>query len=68
MLGNYIKMTYILKNPEKGQFKSTYYTKNSTWYDYFINEANKVYSGEMSAADFCKQIQPDLQSRLDGNE
>lgn len=58
----------ILKNPEKGQFKSTYYTKNSTWYDYFITEANKVYSGEMSAADFCKQIQPDLQSRLDGNE
>lgn len=58
----------ILKNPEKGQFKSTYYTKNSTWYDYFITEANKVYSGEMSAADFCKQIQPDLQDRLDGNE
>lgn len=58
----------ILKNPEKGQFKSTYYTKNSTWYDYFITEANKVYSGEMSAAEFCKQIQPDLQDRLDGNE
>ncbi len=58
----------ILKNPEKGQFKPTYYTKNSSWYDYFITEANKVYSGEMSAADFCKEIQPKLQERLKGNE
>lgn len=58
----------ILKNPEKGQFKPTYYTKNSSWYDYFITEANKVYSGEMSAADFLKKIQPELQDRLNGNE
>lgn len=58
----------ILKNPEKGQFKPTYYTKNSSWYDYFITEANKVYSGEMSAAEFLKKIQPELQDRLNGNE
>ncbi len=58
----------ILKNPEKGQFKPTYYTKNSAWHDYFTSEASKVYSGEMSAAAFCKKIQPELQMRLNGNE
>lgn len=58
----------ILKNPEKGQFKPTYYTKNSSWHDYFITEANKVYSGEMKATEFCKMIQPELQDRLDSNE
>ncbi len=55
----------ILKNPEKGQFKPTYYTSSSSWHDYFTTEANKVYSGEMTAAEFCKQIQPELQERLD---
>lgn len=58
----------ILKDPEKGQFQYTYYTKNSSWYDYLNSELNKVYSGSMSATEFCKKIQPELQERLDGNE
>ena len=54
----------IIENPEKGQFKSVYYTKNTTWYTYFTSEASKVWSGEMTAAEFLKQIQPEMQQRL----
>lgn len=55
----------IIENPEKGQFKSVYFTKNTTWYSYFNSEASKVWSGEMTAAEFVKQIQPEMQNRLD---
>jgi len=57
----------IIEDPDKGQFKSTYYTLNNTWYDYFTSESSKVWSGSQTAADFCKQIQPELQKRLNGN-
>ena len=55
----------IIENPEKGQFKSVYYTKNTTWYSYFNSEASKVWSGEMTAEEFLAQIQPQMQERLD---
>lgn len=55
----------IIEDPEKGQFKPVYYTKNTTWYSYFNAESSKVWSGEMTAADFLKQIQPQMQERLD---
>jgi len=56
----------IIENPEKGQFKPTYYTSDNTWYTYFFSESTKVWNGTMSAADFCKQIQPEMQKRLNG--
>lgn len=55
----------IIENPEKGQFKPTYYTKNTTWFSYFMSESSKVWSGKQTAAEFCKQIQPEMQERLD---
>ena len=55
----------IIENPEKGQFKPTYYTRDNTWMTYFYSESSKVWTGSMTAADFCKQVQPDLQKRLD---
>lgn len=55
----------IIEDENKGQFKSVYYTKNTTWYSYFTSEASKVWSGEMSAAQFLEQIQPEMQQRLD---
>lgn len=55
----------ILKDPAKGKFLPTYYTKGSAWYDYFEGELNKVYSGEMKATDFCKKIQPEMQEMLE---
>lgn len=58
----------ILEDPEKGKFLPTFFTKNKTWYDYFSAELSKVYSGEMKATDFCKKIQPELQSRLDASK
>ena len=58
----------IIENPEKGQFKSVYYTKNTTWYTYFTSEASKVWSGEMTAAEFLKQIQPEMQQRLESGK
>lgn len=58
----------IIEDPEKGQFKSVYYTKNTTWYSYFTSESSKVWSGEMTAAEFLKQIQPEMQARLDSGK
>ncbi|MBQ6831505.1 MAG: sugar ABC transporter substrate-binding protein [Oscillospiraceae bacterium] len=58
----------IIENPEKGQFKSVYFTKNTTWYSYFNAESSKVWSGEMTAAEFLKQIQPAMQERLDSGK
>ena len=58
----------IIENPEKGQFKSVYFTKNTTWYSYFNAESSKVWSGEMTAAEFLKQIQPDMQERLESGK
>lgn len=58
----------IIEDPEKGQFKSVYYTKNTTWYSYFFSESSKVWSGEMTAAEFVKQIQPQMQERLDSGK
>lgn len=55
----------IIEDPEKGQFKSVYFTKNTTWYTYFTAEASKVWSGETTAAEFLKEIQPKMQERLD---
>ena len=55
----------IIENPEMGQFKSVYYTKNTTWYSYFNSESSKVWSGKMTAAEFVKEIQPEMQKRLD---
>lgn len=55
----------IIENPEMGQFKSVYYTKNTTWYSYFNSESSKVWSGKMTAAEFLKEIQPEMQKRLD---
>lgn len=57
----------IIEDPTKGQFKSVYYTKNTTWYTYFTSEASKVWSGEMKAAPFLTQIQGQMQERLDSN-
>ncbi len=58
----------IIEDPEKGQFKSVYYTKNTTWYSYFFSESSKVWNGEMTAAEFLKQIQPQMQERLDSGK
>lgn len=58
----------IIEDSEKGQFKSVYYTKNTTWYTYFTSEASKVWSGEMTAAEFLKQIQPEMQERLESGK
>ena len=58
----------IIEDPAKGQFKSVYYTKNTTWYSYFMSESSKVWTGEMTAAEFLKQIQPEMQSRLDSGK
>lgn len=58
----------IIEDSEKGQFKSVYFTKNTTWYSYFTSEASKVWSGEMTAAEFLKQIQPEMQERLDSGK
>ena len=58
----------IIEDPEKGQFKSVYYTKNTTWYSYFCSESSKVCNGEMTAAEFLKQIQPQMQERLDSGK
>ncbi len=58
----------IIEDPEKGQFKSVYYTKNTTWYTYFTSESSKVWSGEMTAAEFLKQIQPEMQARLESGK
>lgn len=58
----------IIENPEKGQFKAVYYTKNTTWYTYFTSEASKVWSGEMTAAEFLKQVQPEMQARLESGK
>ena len=55
----------IIEDPEKGQFKPVYYTKNTTWYSYFNSEASKVWNGDMTAAEFVAQIQPKMQERLD---
>ncbi len=55
----------IIEDPEMGQFKSVYYTKNTTWYSYFNSESSKVWSGKMTAAEFVKEIQPEMQKRLD---
>ncbi len=55
----------IIEDSEKGQFKSVYYTKNTTWYSYFLSESSKVWSGKMTAAEFCKDIQSEMQERLD---
>lgn len=55
----------IIEDPEKGQFKSVYYTKNTTWYSYFTSEASKVWSGEMTAAEFLAQVESEMQARLD---
>lgn len=58
----------IIEDPEKGQFKPVYYTKNTTWYSYFLSESSKVWNGEMTAAEFLKQIQPQMQERLDSGK
>lgn len=55
----------IIEDPEMGQFKSVYYTKNTSWYSYFTSESSKVWSGDMTAAEFLKEIQPKMQERLD---
>lgn len=55
----------IIEDAEKGQFKPTYYTKNTTWFTYFYSESSKVWNGDMTAAEFVKEIQPKMQERLD---
>ena len=55
----------IIEDSEKGQFKSVYYTKDTTWYTYFNSESSKVWNGEMTAAEFLAKIQPEMQQRLD---
>lgn len=54
-----------LKHEEKGKFLPTYYTKTTDWYDYFFSNLTKVNKGEMTAAEYCKMIQPDVQKRLE---
>ena len=58
----------IIEDPEKGQFKSVYFTKNTTWYSYFMSESSKVWSGEMTAAEYVKQVQSEMQNRLDSGK
>lgn len=59
----------IIENPEKGHFKPVYYTMDTAWFTYFESEASKVWTGDMTAAEFLKSIQPELQKRLDeGNK
>lgn len=55
----------IIEDPSKGRFKSVYYTMDTAWYVYFESEATKVWNGSMTAAEFLKQIQPEMQKRLD---
>ena len=58
----------IIENPEKGQFKPVYFTKNTTWYSYFMSESSKVWNGEMTAAEYVKQVQPEMQKRLESGK
>lgn len=58
----------IIENPDKGQFKPTYYTQDNTWYTYFFSESSKVWGGSQTAAAFCKTIQPEMQKRLDAKK
>lgn len=58
----------IIENAEKGQFKPTYFTKNTTWFSYFMSESSKVWTGEITAAEYVKQVQPEMQKRLDSGK
>ena len=54
-----------LKDDEKHEMRDTFYTQTSAWYDHFSTEVTAVYRGDISAAEFCKKIQPEMQKMLD---
>ena len=42
------------------------YTYDNEWIDAFWQGVDAVYAGRKTAAEFCKEIQPEMQSLLDG--
>lgn len=59
---NYIEGT----DTYEGIFVETNYTYNTEWWNIFLNGGYQdVLSGNMTAADYCKMIKPDMQAALD---
>lgn len=58
---------HYLKTPSACKMKDFYDITNTSWYDEFDTQVTKVWSGEMTAAEFCKDMQPKLQKLLDEN-